>query len=94
MPTLTDTATPASVGTDASGSLLVVAGLSSSAQTDSPCVVTFSRPLAMPTTYTTTADHRDLAAAINQVIFGMAGILTDEEGSRVLMLRHGISAEC
>lgn len=66
MPTLVGTANKDSL-TDSSGSVRVVASLSSKSQTDSPAVVTFVRPLQMPATYKGKGEYYQLKKAINQV---------------------------
>ncbi|BGP04748.1 Deoxycytidine monophosphate (dCMP) deaminase [Rhodotorula toruloides] len=67
MPTLVGTANKDSL-TDSSGSVRVVASLSSKSQTDSPAVVTFVRPLQMPATYKGKGEYYQLKKAINQQV--------------------------
>lgn len=69
MPTLLGTANK-DVSSDSSGSLKVVASLSSKSQTDSPAVVTFVRPLQLPATYKGKGEYYQLKKAINQVRCG------------------------
>jgi hypothetical protein len=73
MPTVVDSTSSSDPSVDASGSLAVVASLSSSSYSDSPTVVTFSRPLTMPSDYSTDAEIKDLKAAINQPIIYALG---------------------
>lgn len=70
-PKLTDSTAPKDTSTDATGSVGVVASLSSSTQADSPTVVTFVRPLKAPTGYVTTAKVKDVAQVINTVSAGL-----------------------
>ncbi|BGP21631.1 hypothetical protein JCM10295v2_000506 [Rhodotorula toruloides] len=67
MPTLLGTANK-DPSSDSSGSLKVVASLSSKSQTESPAVVTFVRPLQMPGTYKGKGEYYQLKKAINQQI--------------------------
>lgn len=74
MPALTDTTKPASNSEDASGTLKVVPSLSSTADSDSPCVCTFERPLTAASGYKTTADTKNLVKAINQEVIYAYGV--------------------
>lgn len=72
MPIAVDSPASSDPSTDASGSLKVIGDLSSSTSSDSPTVVTFSRPLTMPSDYKTNAETKDLAKELNQpVIFAL-----------------------
>ncbi|ORY75638.1 hypothetical protein BCR35DRAFT_333029 [Leucosporidium creatinivorum] len=73
MPTVVDTSSSSDPSADATGSLAVVASLSSSSSSDSPTIVTFSRPLTMPSDYTTDAEVKDLAQEINQPVIYALG---------------------
>uniref|UniRef100_A0A0K3CH28 BY PROTMAP: gi/472582917/gb/EMS20579.1/ carbohydrate catabolic related protein [Rhodosporidium toruloides NP11] gi/647396752/emb/CDR39247.1/ RHTO0S04e03202g1_1 [Rhodosporidium toruloides] n=1 Tax=Rhodotorula toruloides TaxID=5286 RepID=A0A0K3CH28_RHOTO len=73
MPTLVGTANK-DPSTDSSGSVKVVASLSSKSQTDSPAVVTFVRPLQLPATYKGKGEYYQLKKAINQQVIYAYGM--------------------